>query len=210
MSGRQAPYHFTTLHPLRGIRGDHTSRDEESTCSAAESFLCSVLSLPDPQAAVLQKLAHHRRDLSCLLFLRPDHRLAETQGLCRTSPPPNETSITINLQAGAAKSCSANRYGASQFRYWYPDKTNPRRRGNLKVFVVNTLAVFFFRSFCWKRCAANGLAKEAWRWQELASGQRLQQMSARKIEMRSSARQWRVIAENNSKEGNWHLSKQFF
>ena len=27
-----------------------------------------------------------------------------------------------------------------------------------------------------------------------------------KIEMRSGARQWRVIAENNSKEGNWHLS----
>ena len=67
MSGRQAPYHFTTLHPLRGIRGDHTSRDEESTCSAAESVLCSVLSLPDPQAAVPQKLEMIRADGECAI-----------------------------------------------------------------------------------------------------------------------------------------------
>ena len=37
------------------------------------------------------------------------------------------------------------------------------------------------RSFCWKRFAANGLAKEACRWQELTSGKRsLQQVSAQR------------------------------
>ena len=48
-----------------------------------------------------------------------------------------------------------NKHGASQLVYWYPDKIMPRRRDNLRVFVENTFAVFF-RSFCWKRFAANG------------------------------------------------------
>ena len=142
------------------------------------------------------RAAYHRRDR--LLFLRPGHRLAETQGWCRTSPPPNETSITINLRPGAGKSCSANRYGASQFRYWCPDKTNPRRRCNLKVCAVNTFSVFFRSSLVTGLQRKPGAGK-SWRRDRCQPS---------KNEMRSDARQWRVIAENNSKEGNWHCSKK--
>ena len=146
------------------------------------------------------RAAHHRGDR--LLVIKPGHRLAETQGWCRTSPPPSETSITINLRAGAAKSCSANRYGASQLVYWYPDKTSPRRRCNLKVFVVNTFSVFFRSSLVTGLQRRPGAGK-SWRRDSVCS-----RCQPSKNEMRADARQWCVIAENNSKEGNWHRSKK--
>ena len=107
------------------------------------------------------------------------------QGLCRTSPPPNETSITINLRAGATKSCSANRYGASQFGYWYPDKTNPRRRCNLKVFVVNTFSMYF-QSLLVKGLQRRPGAGKSWRRDSVCS-----RCQPSNIERRSGARQWR-------------------
>ena len=139
--GRQALLHFTALHSHRGIRDDHTSRDEESICSAAESFLCRALSLSDPLATVRQKLEVIRTDHeyycggngyaylirvtserliigAVFFFTMSGHSLAQTQDFCRTSPPSNETSITNNLRDGAAGCSIPNKYGASQWRFW--------------------------------------------------------------------------------------------
>ena len=108
--------YFTSPRCIRteGFADDHTSRDEESICSATESFLCGVLSLPDPLATVRQKLEMIRTDdeYTCggngyaylirvtserliigavvfFFFPRSGHSLAQTNGFCRTSPPSN-------------------------------------------------------------------------------------------------------------------------